>query len=346
MVVSPDLEALLSRERYYRCSDYLSVTAVREQQRTKKGRLQSNGNKPVTTSSSSIPGLPSEALLSMLEECASLVTDTNDWTTEAEANSITTDVAPMPRSPSAVSAISTQDESLENQTKSGDTRTNAVSIAQNFVFWRQQMCQWAFAVVRSFDIETEAVAIAFNLLDRYVVHELGVPGAPSITREDFQLFAMTALYVAVKAFIPYPRKLGADALVAMSREFYSCGDIVQTERDMLCALGWRINTPTVYTFCSKFLKSMELDIMEKKPAVERICVEISERIVADPFFVPLQASLVGLACLFYALRSVGGQEQEAQQQFLPQIALSVGDQSSEATFAAVVERLDTLAVCT
>jgi hypothetical protein len=298
-----------------------------------------------TYTGKSIPDLPSFAILQLLEECASLVTDTSDQPTEAGTitRQSTDNTTPMPRSPSSVSTLSSHDETFENHSGSNTITKSSQTIqnAENFANWRLQCIHWAFAVVRSFDIDTETVAVAFNLLDRYIIHELGVSGAPAITREDFQLFAMTALYISVKTFIPYPRKLGVDAMVAMSRDFYAREDFVTTEQDMLGALGWRINTPTVYSFSSQFLALMALETDQKK-MVERICANLSERIVADPFFVPLQASLVGLACLSYALQATEGQGCEATRQFLPRIALSVGDISSESTFTTIFERLDTL----
>ena len=329
-----EFEALLSRERHYRREDYLSGESSHK-----------IGTRHKPTEEKVIEGLPTAALLNMLEECASLVTDNSSKhrLESLDASLATKGSSTIPRSPSAVSAIPTESELQKSSTE------NTGKPFQDFLFWRKQMCSWAFTVVKSFRIETEAVSIAFNLLDRYVVHELKTPGALDITREDYQLFAMAALYIAVKAHVPYPRKISVDALVVMSRNFYSAEDLYHTERDMLSALGWKICPPTVMTFCRHFLEYSawpKEDLIEettdkKKKVVEDICLDLSERIVQDPFFVPLQDAWIAFACVSFAFRSIGASEEDLRAQFLPHLGVE-NEANSSARLAAIFDKLGSL----
>lgn len=317
-----ELDALLKREVHYRCTDYFSpreAVVPRNRRRTDLAQL------------------PAPVLMSMLQECASLVTDTSS-TRSVTSSSSTRSAEPCPnpsappKSPSSVSGVLTQSERQKS------TQSAQLKASQDFVFWRKQMSSWAFTVVKNFDIDKETVSVAFNMLDRYVVHEQNIPGAPEITREDYQLFAMTALYTAVKVLEPYPRKIAVDALVVMSRDFYSGDDITHTEREMLHALKWNISPPTVLTFCRNFIDS--LDEEYNKIEMERICSMLSERIVADSFFVPLKDSLIAIACVMHAAQLMGLPDDYVMKHFMPQIQ-RLGGSNGAATLEAILERLDT-----
>eukprot|EP00977_Amphora_coffeiformis_P029463 scaffold40835_cov191-Amphora_coffeaeformis.AAC.1 len=320
-----ELEGLLKRELHYQCTNYFTPREV---------TVSKNGGRK------GLESLPAPVLMNMLHECASLVTDTSSIRPVPPSPSSTQSTAychstsATPKSPSSVSGMLAQDE-LRRSTRSAQSPLKA---SQDFVFWRKQMCSWAFTVVKNFDIDKETVSVAFNMLDRYVVHEEKIPGAPEITREDYQLFAMTALYIAVKVLEPYPRKIAVDALVVMSRDFYSGDDITHTEREMLKALNWNINPPTVLTFARNFMKSMENEC--DKLEMERICSLLSERIVADSFFVPLKDSVIGLACMMHATQLMGLPDDYVKQNFLEQVhrVVSLDD---AAFLEAILERLDT-----
>ena len=107
------------------------------------------------------------------------------------------------------------------------------------------MFDWACMVVDSFGMDRQNVALSMDLLDRYVAHELArtdVASLPAVTRDDFQLFSMTTLYMAVKILEPFPRKITVQALVDMSRGFYSEIDIQVTEREILVGTSARTDT--------------------------------------------------------------------------------------------------------
>ena len=78
-----------------------------------------------------------------------------------------------------------------------------------FALWRQQMYDWSCLVVDKYHIHRECVTLSFNLLDRYICYELSSSSScspqrspsPPITRDDYQLFSMTCLYIAIKLLV-------------------------------------------------------------------------------------------------------------------------------------------------
>ena len=174
-------------------------------------------------------------------------------------------------------------------------------------FWRQQMFQWSLTVLDSFSMEREAAAVAFNLLDRYISFECS-KGGPAITRDDYQLYSMVCLYIAVKINEPYPRKLSVRSLVDMSKEFYSEDVIESTERDILDALHWRVATPTALSYVRLFLEELTAPTCEpsrRKNALHHLqatATTLAELAVGDAFFVSYPNSCVGLAALLHAAR--------------------------------------------
>ena len=171
----------------------------------------------------------------------------------------------------------------------------------SFAFWRQQMFDWTCVVIDSYGIadRSEVIAVAFSVLDRYVAHELHQATVP-ITRDDFQLFGMTALYIAIK-LLQGRNKLSIDALVLMSRGFYSHKDVVATENDMLKALQWRLHAPTPIAYCRLLCDMLQVSA-SSEDRLQRCCAYLTELAVSDASFVGCKASMVALAAIVLAAR--------------------------------------------
>jgi len=111
--------------------------------------------------------------------------------------------------------------------------------------WRRKICEWAFGVVDHFEYSREAVSLAMNYLDRYAsfAHSKGMP----LSRKAFQLAAVASLYLAIKIEGKNNRgqRLTIATLVELSRGLFSVKLIEQMEREILTALRWKINPPTV-----------------------------------------------------------------------------------------------------
>jgi hypothetical protein len=113
---------------------------------------------------------------------------------------------------------------------------------------------------------------------------------------------MTSLYLVIKITVPYPRKLGVEALVDMSRGFYSSEDITLTERDILKALEWHVHPPTAMGFCRLYWS-----FLPQEPSVDMqmTCATMTDITVADPLFVSFKPSAIGLAVVLHAARLDG-----------------------------------------
>lgn len=260
------IEVLLHQEQHqYACPDYMT--------------LRSTGHDRGTTRT--VPTNPD--FMNLLEECANIVNDLSFSPDQSDKAVI--------KSPSAVCVLALVQPDITLQPKQRPT----------FGLWRQQMFDWACMVVDSFAMDREIVAMSFNILDRYIAKE-EPRSSTSISRDDFQLFSMTCLYLAIKIVVPYPRKLSVEALVDMSRGFYSSEDVTVTERDILKALQWHVHPPTAMGFCRLYWS-----FFPKVPSVDmqRTCATMTEMAVADPLFVSHKPSDVGLAAVLHAARLDG-----------------------------------------
>jgi hypothetical protein len=231
----------------------------------------------------------------IVQECANVVTDMSVGSPNKDSS--------MLKSHSMASVSDVRDLHAAHAAQ------QAVPDEHSFTFWRQQMFDWACMVVDSFGIDREAVALSFNMLDRYVDKESAQPHSPAITRDDFQLFSMTCLYLAVKILEPYPRKLPVQTLVDMSKNFYSREVIESTEVDILRTLEWRIHAPTAMRYCRLYMQLFPKDISYRMQAT---CLTLVETAIADSFFVSFKPSLVGLAAFTHAAHMEGMSESSIQ----------------------------------
>lgn len=125
--------------------------------------------------------------------------------------------------------------------------------------WRRKICEWSFEVVDHFGFDREVVSIALNYLDRVFADTTTKTGA-SVPRKEFQLVAVTTLYLAIKlhgetdAREGAPRKLRINAFVELSRGLFSVETIEATERSILATLEWRVNPPTAVAFIVSLLR--------------------------------------------------------------------------------------------
>jgi Cyclin, N-terminal domain len=97
-----------------------------------------------------------------------------------------------------------------------------------------------------------------NYLDRSTSH--WVENAEAlITKREFQLLAVTSLYMAIKVHGETDnsegprRKLKIDAFYELSRKQFDVALIESTERHILTALNWNVNPPTALKFIATFL---------------------------------------------------------------------------------------------
>mmetsp|Transcript_23023 Transcript_23023/g.25387 ORF Transcript_23023/g.25387 Transcript_23023/m.25387 type:complete len:360 (-) Transcript_23023:272-1351(-) len=117
--------------------------------------------------------------------------------------------------------------------------------------WRRKICEWLFEVVDHFQFDREVVSIALYYLDRVVsiqTEELG----QAMHRREFQLIAVTSLYIAIKLHgeiqpdsHDWPRrKLKIQVFVELSRGLFTVKTLEAKEREILKMLNWHVNPTT------------------------------------------------------------------------------------------------------
>ena len=121
--------------------------------------------------------------------------------------------------------------------------------------WRLKMTDWAYDVVDQFSVDREAVAVALNYVDRFMVFHCENNEATLVTKRIFQLLTLTSLYLAIKLHgsISY-HKNGArtkptlQVFVEMSENRFTTAVIEQMEFQLLTKLKWRLNPPLSVNF--------------------------------------------------------------------------------------------------
>ena len=135
--------------------------------------------------------------------------------------------------------------------------------------WRQRIVEWMYGVVDHCSLRRDSVATATFYLDLCVERGLVV------SREEYQLAAMTALQVAIKLCDSTVVKL--QSMVALGRGLFTAEDVVLMERRMLEALRWNCHPPTPVCFLRQFLRLLPPDI---SPFTRYMIAEVTRYVVA------------------------------------------------------------------
>lgn len=174
---------------------------------------------------------------------------------------------------------------------------------------RFKMVEWCFQVVDFIGFSRETVCIAMSYLDRFLSN--GNPRAIAIirSRKDYQLAAMTSLYIAIKLF--EPKVIGMSLLTELSRGCYDMDDFRLMEDDMLAGLNWRLNGPTPTSFMENFLSLLALKEPEVKDDYSIIIDNATYQIelsVGDYDFVTRHPSEIAIASLINSFRLLPNNE--------------------------------------
>lgn len=124
--------------------------------------------------------------------------------------------------------------------------------------WRRKLCEWCYEVVDHFSFDREVVSIALDYLDRSV-SKWSEYSDVIIPKREFQLLAVTSLYMAIKLHGETDstdgprRKLKIDAFYELSRKQFDVDIIEKTERHILSVLNWNVNPPTALKYIATLL---------------------------------------------------------------------------------------------
>ena len=125
---------------------------------------------------------------------------------------------------------------------------------------REKMCAWCHHLVDMTELSRLTVSRAMNCLDRFLATSHKRAQLALHDRQDYQLAAMTSLYICLKIHESTP--VEASLLAEISEGCYITEDILDMERCMLEALEWRVNGPTPQEFVSNILGLATTEIVE------------------------------------------------------------------------------------
>jgi len=195
-----------------------------------------------------------------------------------------------------------------------DSQTNNEHVNES---WRRKICEWSFEVVDHFGFDREVVSIALNYLDRVIAHTTETTKA-CVPRKEFQLVAVTSLYLAIKlhgetdAVEGAPRKLRINAFVELSRGMFTIETLETMERAILSNLEWHVNPPTTVCFVASLLRllpeswdgqSLHASVASSIFEMARYLTELSVCVSSFSFqFKSSEISYAAILCAIDALR--------------------------------------------
>ena len=141
--------------------------------------------------------------------------------------------------------------------------------------WRRQIVEWMYVLIKYCKLRHEATAAAVYYLDAAVMCDSSsLVNSP----RDYQLCAMTALYLALKVYdSPAVRVIKLKHLVKLGNGEFTVDDIIQKEQELVQALSWRINPPTANCFLHRYMELLPfLDDSDEEYNVDTIDVQTEE----------------------------------------------------------------------
>lgn len=166
---------------------------------------------------------------------------------------------------------------------------------------RVKMCEWCYQVVDFCKFRRETVGIGMSYLDRYLCSDVGKKALGD--RKEYQLVAMTCLYVAIK--LHEPLEMETSLLADLSRGCYTEMEFANMEQKILEAVEWRVSGPTPLAFVLHFLTflpdTLHNSVTEAVFDYARYQTELA---IADHAFVELKPSVVGMAALLNAMEGM------------------------------------------
>ena len=176
---------------------------------------------------------------------------------------------------------------------------------------RLKIVDWCYSIVDRLEFDRETVAMAVELLDRFLSKPSDGACEALHSHNRFQLVAITALYIAIKTNEEVA--LGCDFFSAMSNGMYSEEDIKYMELSILSGLSWRINSPTSLQIChailSLVLQHTDLDESVWVFILDEVRYQI-ETSLRDYTLCTKRPSTVAMAATFNTLTQVNRQDRQ------------------------------------
>jgi hypothetical protein len=185
---------------------------------------------------------------------------------------------------------------------------------------RTKIVEWCYDVVDKCQLDRQMVACAMNMVDRFFSNGSTIGSARNYflqDREQYQLLAVTALYMSVKIHESTVHILSSDFFAEISKGTYSKEQIEAAELMILKQLEYRLCAPTSIQISNHIL-SLLLPFVSLSPStwdfiVEEVAYQ-NECTVFDYYFSTQPPSTVAMASIQNALEQ--GQIDEHDRQAL------------------------------
>lgn len=166
---------------------------------------------------------------------------------------------------------------------------------------RVKMCEWCYQVVDFCKFRRETVSIGMSYLDRFLCTQQGLEAL--CNRKQYQLAAMTALYISIK--IHEPLEMETSLLADLSRGCYKEMEFVGMEQTILEALEFRVNGPTPLGFVQYILALIPNSV---HPTVAALIMDYAryqtELAISEQSFVDIKPSEIALAAVLNAMEGM------------------------------------------
>lgn len=194
---------------------------------------------------------------------------------------------------------------------------------------RVKMCEWCYQVTDFCKFKRETVGIGMTYLDRYLATPSGRTALSN--RKQYQLVAMTSLYVAIKLYEPL--EMETSLLSELSRGCYTETEISETESSILESLRWRVHGPTPLGFVLHFFALLPESVaVSVRTALEDFARYQTELAVAEYAFVTKNPSTIAMASLLNAVDAIGTEHlsEDDRREFLNAVSAALGDDGPSA----------------
>jgi len=166
-------------------------------------------------------------------------------------------------------------------------------------YYRRLMITWCKVITETCDYDDRTVAIAINILDRFVAKQ------PKILNDDtannkYQLAAMTCLYITVK--IHEKTVLDLPTMEKLSRGSFSSDKFKEMELEILTTLNWRVNPPTAFSFSDMYLELLPASMMDqsKRKIIRKLVKHQINYTIEDCRFLGMASSELAFAATYNA----------------------------------------------
>jgi hypothetical protein len=140
---------------------------------------------------------------------------------------------------------------------------------------RMQIVDWCYDVIDLCQLDRESVAIAMNIVDRFMSTPCRLPSSgisQHFSRQEilydrnmYQLLIVSALYIAIK--VNERVVFSSEKLSAASRGMYSKESIEVMERTILACLQWKVSVPTAFQVGYVTLELVKAKVQESNISI-------------------------------------------------------------------------------